>query len=33
VLVHTGDRPFNTADGIEALPVMTFAREVLGGRF
>jgi predicted AAA+ superfamily ATPase len=33
VLVHTGDRPFNTADGIEALPVMAFAQEVLDGAF
>ena len=33
VLVHTGDRPFNTSEGIEALPVMAFAREVLSGRF
>jgi predicted AAA+ superfamily ATPase len=33
VLVHMGDRPFNTPDGIEALPVMAFAREVLNGQF
>jgi uncharacterized protein len=32
VLVHLGDRAFNTAEGIEALPVMQFAREVLGGQ-
>ena len=32
VLVHTGDRSFDTSDGIEALPVMQFAEEVLTGR-
>ncbi|MSO63183.1 MAG: DUF4143 domain-containing protein [Acidobacteria bacterium] len=32
VLVHMGERPFNASDGIEALPVMQFAEEVLSGR-
>ena len=32
ILIHTGERAFNTQDGIEALPVMQFAEEVLGGR-
>jgi predicted AAA+ superfamily ATPase len=32
VLVHMGDRAFNTSEGIEALPVMQFAEEVLAGR-
>ena len=32
ILVHLGDRPFTTADGIEALPAMHFAQEVLSGR-
>jgi hypothetical protein len=32
VLVHMGDRAFNTSEGIEALPVMQFAKEVLTGR-
>jgi predicted AAA+ superfamily ATPase len=32
VLVHMGDRAFNTSEGIEALPVMQFAEEVLTGR-
>jgi len=32
ILVHMGDRAFNTAEGIEALPVMQFAEEVLSGR-
>ena len=32
ILVHMGERPFNTADGIEAMPVMHLAREVLSGR-
>ena len=32
ILVHMGERPFNTADGIEAMPVMHFAQEVLSGR-
>ncbi len=32
VLVHMGERPFNTPDGIEALPVMQFAREVSSGQ-
>ena len=32
VLVHMGERPFNTSEGIEALPVMRFAQEVLSGR-
>lgn len=31
VLVHMGDRAFNTPEGIEALPVMQFAHEVLSG--
>jgi predicted AAA+ superfamily ATPase len=31
VLVHMGERAFNTPEGIEALPVMQFANEVLGG--
>lgn len=33
ILVHLGGRPFNTADGIEAMPAMHFAQEVLSGRF
>lgn len=32
ILVHLGDRPFNTADGIEAMPVMHFAEQVTTGR-
>jgi predicted AAA+ superfamily ATPase len=32
ILVHMGERLFNTADGIEAVPVMHFAQEVLSGR-
>ena len=32
VLVHMGERAFNTPEGIEALPVMAFAREVLSGQ-
>lgn len=32
VLVHVGERPFNTLDDIEALPVMQFAREVSSGQ-
>jgi hypothetical protein len=32
VLVHMGERAFNTSEGIEALPVMQFAEEVLTGR-
>ncbi len=32
ILVHLGERPFNTPEGIEALPVMQFAEEVLSGR-
>ena len=32
VLVHLGERPFNTPDGIEALPVMQFAQDVLSGQ-
>jgi predicted AAA+ superfamily ATPase len=32
ILVHLGERAFNTAEGIEALPAMDFAREVTGGR-
>jgi predicted AAA+ superfamily ATPase len=31
VLVHMGDRPFKTLDGIDALPVMQFAQEVVSG--
>ena len=31
LLVHTGERAFNTPEGIEALPVMQFAREVTAG--
>ena len=33
VLVHMGERAFNTSEGIEALPVMQFAEEVLSGKF
>ena len=32
VLVHMGERAFNTPEGIEALPVMHFAHEVLAGK-
>ena len=32
VLVHTGERAFDTSEGIEALPVMQFAQEVLSGK-
>jgi predicted AAA+ superfamily ATPase len=32
VLVHMGERPFDTTEGIEALPVMQFAEEVVTGR-
>jgi predicted AAA+ superfamily ATPase len=32
VLVHMGARAFNTDDGIEALPVMEFAGQVVSGR-
>ena len=32
VLVHMGERPFNTSEGIEALPVMQFAEEISSGR-
>jgi predicted AAA+ superfamily ATPase len=32
LLVHMGQRAFNTAEGVEALPVMQFAEEVLSGR-
>jgi predicted AAA+ superfamily ATPase len=32
ILVHMGNRPFNSRDGIEALPIMQFAGEVLSGR-
>lgn len=32
ILVHTGDRPFRTSDGIDALPAMHFAQEVAEGR-
>lgn len=32
ILVHMGERPFNTADGIEAMPVMHFAEQVTTGR-
>jgi uncharacterized protein len=32
ILVHMGDRPFRTADGIDALPAMHFAAEVAAGR-
>jgi hypothetical protein len=28
-----GERAFNTAEGIEALPAMQFAREVVSGKF
>jgi predicted AAA+ superfamily ATPase len=31
VLVHMGDRAFDTADGIEALPVAVLMREVVDG--
>ena len=31
VLVHMGERPFNTPEGIEALPVMQFVKEVMSG--
>jgi hypothetical protein len=33
VLVHMGERPFNTPDGIEAPPVVHFTEELLAGRF
>ena len=32
ILVHMGERPFDTAEGIEALPVTQLAEEVLSGR-
>jgi predicted AAA+ superfamily ATPase len=32
VLVHLGERAFNTSDGIEALPVMRFVQEVGSGK-
>jgi hypothetical protein len=32
VLVHMGERAFNTPEGIEALPVMQFAQEVVTGK-
>jgi predicted AAA+ superfamily ATPase len=32
MLVHMGDRAFNTPEGIEALPVMQFAQEVVTGK-
>ncbi len=32
ILVHMGPRPFNTADGIEALPAMAFAEAVAQGK-
>ncbi|MBF8301338.1 MAG: hypothetical protein HW394_1708, partial [Acidobacteria bacterium] len=32
VLVHMGERAFNTPEGIEALPVMQFATEVVAGK-
>jgi uncharacterized protein len=32
ILVFLGDRPFTTEDGIEALPVDTFVRELEAGR-
>ncbi len=32
VLVHLGERAFDTPEGIEALPVMQFAQEVLTGK-
>jgi hypothetical protein len=28
-----GERAFNTAEGVEALPVMQFVEDVLSGRF
>ena len=31
VLVHMGERAFNTPEGIEALPVVQFAQQVLSG--
>jgi len=31
ILVHLGDRPFRTADGIDALPAMQFAADVADG--
>ncbi|HEY5565756.1 MAG TPA: DUF4143 domain-containing protein [Gammaproteobacteria bacterium] len=31
VLVHRGERAFDTPDGVEALPIMQFVSEVLGG--
>jgi predicted AAA+ superfamily ATPase len=33
ILVHLGDRPFRTSDGIDALPAMHFAEEVAKGLF
>jgi len=33
VLVHMGERAFNTSEGVEALPVMQFVEQVLTGRF
>ncbi len=32
LLVHMGERAFNTPEGIAALPVMQFAQEVLSGK-
>jgi predicted AAA+ superfamily ATPase len=32
LLVHKGERAFNTADGIEALPATQFARDVTAGK-
>jgi predicted AAA+ superfamily ATPase len=32
ILVHRGERAFNTQEGIEALPIMQFANEVLTGK-
>lgn len=32
ILVHMGGRPFTTADGVEALPALEFADQVLSGR-
>jgi predicted AAA+ superfamily ATPase len=32
VLVHMGNGPFNTAMGIEALPVLQFAQDGASGR-
>lgn len=33
ILVHMGERAFDTPERIEALPVMQFADEILSGRF